>query len=95
LTAITRSHSSTGISSHERRGSTLINEALLIKTSMVPKRSSVACTMALVESSLAISTPSPSASKPACRNAAATFSAATTSMSAVTTRAPTLANSSA
>ena len=33
LTAITRSHSSTGISSHERRASTLISEALLISTS--------------------------------------------------------------
>src|SRR5215475_558858 len=50
LTAMTRSHSSTGISSQERRGSTLISEALLMSTSIEPKRSSAARAIALVES---------------------------------------------
>src|SRR6516225_1766580 len=63
LTAMTRSHSSTGISSHERRGRTLISEALLMSTSMLPKRSSAVCAMACVHSSLAISVARPMVSK--------------------------------
>ena len=63
LTAITRSHSSIGISSQERRESTLISEALLTSTSIEPKRSIVASAMDLVASSLAMSVSSASASE--------------------------------
>ena len=95
FTAITRSHSSTGISSQERRASTLISEALLTSTSIEPKRSSAACAMDLVDSSLAMSVSSASASWPCAASASATDWAAAASISAATTRAPALANSSA
>src|SRR5262245_17575704 len=81
LTAMTRSHSSIGISSQERRGSTLISEALLMRTSIAPKRSSAACAMAFVDSSLAMSVARPMVSKPCAASASATDFAAVPSMS--------------
>jgi hypothetical protein len=95
FTAITRSHSSIGISSQERRGSTLISDALLTSTSIEPKRSIVASAMDLVDSSLAMSVSSASASQPCAASASVTALAAAASMSAATTWAPALANSSA
>jgi hypothetical protein len=67
---------------------------LLISTSIAPNRSSAAFAMAAVDSSLAMSTARPTAWKPSAAIVSATDFAATPSISAATTRAPALANSS-
>jgi hypothetical protein len=71
-----------------------MSEALLMSTSIAPKASRAASAIAWVDSSLAMSVARPTACKPCATRASATDFAAAPSISAATTWAPALANSS-
>ena len=89
LTAITRSHSASGISSKGWGLSVAKMAALLTSTSIRPKVAPVAATMAPTEAAMLTSVRTPST-----RSAAPSFSAAATgsATSATTTRAPSARN---